>query len=736
MKIVEIRAEHEIAPLRQAWETLLAESGSSTIFLTWEWIAAWWRAYGTPGELRILAFYDDAGVLRGIAPLREKMLKRYGQQVRSLQFIGYSPDDCDSDYLDLIVGRGYEQAVMDGLRHHLAEELRAGTVLLWNEIPGTSPNLAPLEGMARAMSLERVETTVDCSTVCLPEKWEDYLASLRPRFRTKVRSVLRNLENRAEIRFRMCQTAEEVERLLPVLYDLHARRWKAEGKPGVFGDPRKREFYTLLSELLLQRGWLRFTWLEWNGRILACQYGFTHQGVYFQLQEGYEPESDHWNVGAGLRAWSIREFLKEGVREYDFMAGTGRHKSDWGAGIKQSRRLLLARVTPGNVLFFHGPQWDAEARKSLRTVLPPKMVEALGARNVAGNGAGWVRPAAAQCYLHSGAPAVVKFLRNRYQVSMESNGLLPKVSLRKRAQGSARIFYYHRVNDDNDRYFDAISTEAFEIHMRYLARNYKVVSLRELHRHLEAGDSNQMVVAVTFDDGYRDNYECAYPILQRYNIPATIFLTTGALDSGEPIWFERMAEAVKKTSQEFIDLEMEIPRRCWMRTEAERLESIGRMFGMLRVLSDADRHVRLAEILGKLAAPKECERRGKMLTWEQVRLMKAHGIDFGGHTVTHPFLSKLTAESAAWEVSECKRRIEEESQAPVEFFAYPNGREEDFATSNKEILRSAGYRAAVTTIWGMNYRSTDPMELRRGGPWEDDPALFAMKLDWYQLANQ
>jgi peptidoglycan/xylan/chitin deacetylase (PgdA/CDA1 family) len=116
--------------------------------------------------------------------------------------------------------------------------------------------------------------------------------------------------------------------------------------------------------------------------------------------------------------------------------------------------------------------------------------------------------------------------------------------------------------------------------------------------------------------------------------------------------------------------------------------------------------------------------------------MKASGIEFGGHTVTHPFLSKLTAEQAAWEVSECKRRIEEEMQAPVGFFAYPNGREEDFAASNKKILRDAGYRGAVTTIWGMNYRSTDPMELRRGGPWENHPGLFALKLDWYQLANQ
>jgi peptidoglycan/xylan/chitin deacetylase (PgdA/CDA1 family) len=116
--------------------------------------------------------------------------------------------------------------------------------------------------------------------------------------------------------------------------------------------------------------------------------------------------------------------------------------------------------------------------------------------------------------------------------------------------------------------------------------------------------------------------------------------------------------------------------------------------------------------------------------------MSGQGIVFGAHTVTHPFLSKLGPDRAAWELSESKRRIETELQSSVEHFAYPNGREEDFAPWNKDVLRAAGYRAAVTTIWGLNYRSTDPLELRRGQPWESDPALFAWKLDWYQLMNE
>ncbi len=71
----------------------------------------------------------------------------------------------------------------------------------------------------------------------------------------------------------------------------------------------------------------------------------------------------------------------------------------------------------------------------------------------------------------------------------------------------------------------------------------------------------------------------------------------------------------------------------------------------------------------------------------------------------------------------------------MDHFAYPNGREEDFGPENKDLIRTAGYKAAFTTIWGPNHRSTDRMELRRGGPWEEHAAVFAYKLDWYELVD-
>ena len=173
-----------------------------------------------------------------------------------------------------------------------------------------------------------------------------------------------------------------------------------------------------------------------------------------------------------------------------------------------------------------------------------------------------------------------------------------------------------------------------------------------------------------------------------------------------------------------------------LRTPRERLQANGAIYAILRKLPDDERRHWLARILADLQSPKDRERREQMLSWDQVRFMNKRGIDFGGHTVNHPFLSRLPPGGVLWEAQQCKQRIEEELQQTVTNFAYPSGRQDDFGTWNKDIIRAAGYRAAVTTIWGVNDGSTDRMELRRGGPWEPTAALFASKLDWYQLTNE
>lgn len=745
MRISEVRDEATFESLRQEWNALLGQSAADTIFLTHEWISDWWKAYGTSGELRILLARDERGELLGIAPLRRRTGHRFGITRPVLAFAG--DGSADSDYLDFIIRRGSEARVMKAFLDELRPSLEGGTVLEVNGTPASSPAYELLHRFGEGAGMTMAETDIPCGTVLLPNTWDEYLKSLSPRFRTKIRSVMRSLTAEKAVEFELCTRPEQLNEYLPALYDLHTRRWARMAKPGVFGGNDKRRFYEAVSRTMMDRGWLFFSALRFRGKLLACQYGLLYGRTYLQLQEGYEPDSEHWNPGVGLRAWSIQQLIAAGITEYDFLAGVGRHKSDWGASVKSSRMSVIARENLSGSLYCRGPEWIVTARQTIKRATPDKWLQARDARQEKDRIAGWlhlhqapsqdagvpewVRSVAASLYYHSPALSIAPSLRDRYVFRTT-----PQLRLERRSRPTLRIVYYHRINDENDPFLPSMPVGKFEEHIRFLAKHYRILSVREALHRLDNGGPPEPAVAVTFDDGYGDNYTFALPVLERYGVPATVFLTTGSLDLREPMWFEVLSVALKKSPKEHVDLELAVPRRFPLRTQADRLAANDAIFAWLRTLPDSERRLQLEDILRRLNAPPAPELSGRMLTWDQVRDMQTRGIDFGGHTVTHPFVSRLTRERAISEIGDCKQRIEDELQQRVEHFAYPSGRELDFQPWNKRIVAEAGYKAAVSTIWGVNDPGVDRMELRRGQPWEDRVSLFAAKLDWYQLRDE
>src|ERR1039458_5342241 len=233
MKIAEIRDTGGLEALRPEWNVLLSKSASNTVFLTWEWISAWWSNYGEPGGLRIVTARDERDELVAIAPMRLRAEQRYKQRVPMLSFIGDGSND--SDYLDFIAVRGREEEAVNAFHDHFAGSLRPGSVLALRTVPETSTFLPTLKRAAHKAGHSWQETEFPCSIVALPYTWDEYLRLPKPHFRTKIRSVLRNLESRPEVSFGFCRTGEQLEAMLPILFDLHTRRWAEDGEPGVFG---------------------------------------------------------------------------------------------------------------------------------------------------------------------------------------------------------------------------------------------------------------------------------------------------------------------------------------------------------------------------------------------------------------------------------------------------------------------------------------------------------------------
>ena len=275
------------------------------------------------------------------------------------------------------------------------------------------------------------------------------------------------------------------------------------------------------------------------------------------------------------------------------------------------------------------------------------------------------------------------------------------------------------IVDEPNGFYPETSTRDFEKQIVHLARNYRVVSLDEIVDRVKNRRPLRRCVAITFDDGFRDNYENAYPILRKYNVPATIFLTTGYIDSGTAPWFIKLRYIFMQTTKTHFNLShngaiISHP----MNTKDEKFAASDRAMAYLKDCHDQDRLPLIDRLCEELKVNDFQGLDNLMLTWNQIKKMAENSISFGAHTVNHPILSRTSMEIAAREIQESKRMIEEKIGKPVSSFAYPFGKKSQYSSAIFPILIKHGFKYAVTTEQYPNHSDTSLFELSRTEPWE------------------
>lgn len=323
---------------------------------------------------------------------------------------------------------------------------------------------------------------------------------------------------------------------------------------------------------------------------------------------------------------------------------------------------------------------------------------------------------------------MTRLVVNLFAVFAAVSGLSMAVRQMHRRRFGPRVFVleYHGVSSDKCEREGTISQDRFRRHLSYFMRSYRVISRPEATRFLQGeAPSAQDMIVVTFDDGYRNNYTSAWPVLMQHGIPATIFLTTGYLD-GVPLWFD----VARRSLESGVALGDVLPPRLATSLSAngENLQhssSIERTLDQLKSLSETDRSSVVDALAKATLRPIE---ETPPLTWSQVSEMQQAGIEMGGHTVTHPILSTLSREHQEEEILGCWARILEATGVPPSVFAYPNGSAEDFDQLTMSVLRSSGFSTAMTTIRGPNRPGCDPYALRRIGIGSDSTWLLSARL--------
>ena len=274
------------------------------------------------------------------------------------------------------------------------------------------------------------------------------------------------------------------------------------------------------------------------------------------------------------------------------------------------------------------------------------------------------------------------------------------------------ILCYHRVGIGGVPLFSQLDPQVFEAQMRHLRKRYRLVSLAQMCRELQDSGPGEPALAITFDDGYRDLYTHAFPVLQKYKIPATVYLIGRCVETGETPWYDRIFVAFQAVPGAALELELDGPRRFELSNPAARARAAWEIVCYLRAIPDARRRACCAALERQIPPPRE-ELKERMLNWEQVRRMHDGGVFFGAHTLTHPVVSQL--EPGAWEeeLASSKQLLESRLGSPVEDFAYPFGKPEHCGLAAEDFLRRCGYRSAVTTAEGCNTKGVSLYRLRR-----------------------
>jgi peptidoglycan/xylan/chitin deacetylase (PgdA/CDA1 family) len=344
-----------------------------------------------------------------------------------------------------------------------------------------------------------------------------------------------------------------------------------------------------------------------------------------------------------------------------------------------------------------------------------------------------LRLLAASFLYHTGLIRLLNVIVNRYEPADARAG--GRVSfLQPRRSRNFQILVYHRVDDAVDQGLPSMPVATFRRQMEYLARHFSVCALEDVTDVERRERIPENAVVITLDDGYRDNYRNAFPILRELSLPATIFLATGSIGSGKILWHDRVFRAFGRTTESSLP-EFGPERTTYpLGSRQERRASRDRVLRFLKTLDGEARLGWIDQLVEKLEVQDPCTDRDLMLDWDEVRKMHQAGISFGSHTVTHAILSALGPGRARQELVDSKRTIERELGAPVRCFAYPNGKAGDFNEETKAILREAGYSCALTTIFGTNpcggpEAGQDPMELKRIGIAPTRVSMFATRMN-------
>ncbi len=291
---------------------------------------------------------------------------------------------------------------------------------------------------------------------------------------------------------------------------------------------------------------------------------------------------------------------------------------------------------------------------------------------------------------------------------------------------SFSVLNYHRVLPIATRGSEyALTPELFEQQLIWLKRHFHVLALSDAFSAASAGKLPRNCVVITIDDGFYDCYEYIYPLLLKNGLNATFFISTSGIELGY-LWENQISDAIDNAKIGFNTVAL-AGQNFEIQTRDQKLISISHITELIKYKNIQQRNILINSLLTQLGSNTQPHR---FLTEQQIRTMHENGMIIGAHTVHHPILALEDSDIALKEIKESKTHLENIIGAPVDYFAYPNGKfQQDFNADHIEMVRQLGFKAAFCTEWGVVTPDKDCLfQLKRFTPWDKNPAKFCLRL--------
>jgi peptidoglycan/xylan/chitin deacetylase (PgdA/CDA1 family) len=279
------------------------------------------------------------------------------------------------------------------------------------------------------------------------------------------------------------------------------------------------------------------------------------------------------------------------------------------------------------------------------------------------------------------------------------------------------VLNYHRIGNGAGQPWDRtlwnVDAEEFDRQLEVLSRDAEVLTPENVVGLAGEATPGRRVL-LTFDDGYRDNYEIAYPLLRRHGLTATFFPATAFLDGGRIAWWDELAWIVHRATCATLPAGPWSPTPLPLGPDQQHTTSV--LVGYYKGLASLDAEMfveQVAEASGAGRCP-PAEYESLWMTWDMVRELRLGGMAIGGHTATHPILARLTVAEQENEISEGARRLASELGSPMRWFAYPVGSRASFTAATQQILRDHGIELAFSFHGGFaSFARLDPLDVPR-----------------------